>query len=109
MPHIPSTHIFKMAAKTAKTDREQMKKAILTMSFGKHCAHILIKLSPLVLTNTNVGLYCVFDRFVLLHISPIFTQETHTLCVFDRLPVVSWRQAKYKQMYGLKSTLTVSR
>ena len=36
-------------------------------------------------------------------------QETHTLCVFDRLPVVSWRRAKYKQMYGLKSTLTVSR
>ena len=35
-------------------------------------------------------------------------QETHTLCVFDRLPVVSWRRAKYKQMYGLKSTLTVS-
>ena len=32
-------------------------------------------------------------------------QETHTLCVFDRLPVVSWRRAKYKQMYGLKSTL----
>ena len=29
--HIPSTHIFKMAAKTAKTDREQMKKAILTV------------------------------------------------------------------------------
>ena len=41
---------------------------------------------------------------------PLFaTQETHTLCVFDRLPVVSWRRAKYKQMYGLKSTLTVSR
>ena len=37
------------------------------------------------------------------------SQETHTLCVFDRLPVVSWRRAKYKQMYGLKSTLTVSR
>ena len=36
-------------------------------------------------------------------------QETHTLCVFDQLPVVSWRRAKYKQMYGLKSTLTVSR
>ena len=36
-------------------------------------------------------------------------QETHTLCVFDRLPVVSWRRAKYKQMYGLKSTLTVFR
>ena len=35
-------------------------------------------------------------------------QETHTLCVFDRLPVVSWRRAKYKQMYELKSTLTVS-
>ena len=40
------------------------------------------------------------------HRSP---QETHTLCVFDQLPVVSWRRAKYKQMYGLKSTLTVSR
>ena len=40
------------------------------------------------------------------HVRP---QETHTLCVFDRLPVVSWRRAKYKQMYGLKSTLTVSR
>ena len=39
----------------------------------------------------------------------IFAQETHTLCVFDRLPEVSWRRAKYKQMYGLKSTLTVSR
>ena len=39
----------------------------------------------------------------------ISTQETHTLCVFDQLPVVSWRRAKYKQMYGLKSTLTVSR
>ena len=39
----------------------------------------------------------------------IWPQETHTLCVFDRLPVVSWRRAKYKQMYGLKSTLTVSR
>ena len=37
------------------------------------------------------------------------TQETHTRCVFDRLPVVSWRRVKYKQMYGLKSTLTVSR
>ena len=37
------------------------------------------------------------------------SQETHTLCVFDQLPVVSWRRAKYKQMYGLKSTLTVSR
>ena len=36
-------------------------------------------------------------------------QETHTLCVFDQLPVVSRRRAKYKQMYGLKSTLTVSR
>ena len=36
-------------------------------------------------------------------------QETHTLGVFDQLPVVSWRRAKYKQMYGLKSTLTVSR
>ena len=36
-------------------------------------------------------------------------QETHTLCVFDWLPMVSWRRAKYKQMYGLKSTLTVSR
>ena len=32
-------------------------------------------------------------------------QETHTLCVFDRLPVVSWRRAKYKQMYGLKKPL----
>ena len=41
-----------------------------------------------------------------VHLIP---QETHTLCVFDRLPVVSWRRAKYKQMYGLKSTLTVSR
>ena len=40
---------------------------------------------------------------------PHSPQETHTLCVFDRLPVVSWRRAKYKQMYGLKSTLTVSR
>ena len=27
---------------------------------------------------------------------------------FYWLPVVSWRRAKYKQMYGLKSTLTVS-
>ena len=36
-------------------------------------------------------------------------QETHTLFVFDRLPVVSWHRVKYKQMYGLKSTLTVSR
>ena len=41
--------------------------------------------------------------------SLVQAQETHTLCVFDRLPVVSWRRAKYKQMYGLKSTLTVSR
>ena len=40
---------------------------------------------------------------------PVTSQETHTLCVFDRLPVVSWRRAKCKQMYGLKSTLTVSR
>ena len=40
---------------------------------------------------------------------PLPPQETHTLCVFDQLPVVSWRRAKYKQMYGLKSTLTVSR
>ena len=39
----------------------------------------------------------------------VLPQETHTLCVFDQLPVVSWRRAKYKQMYGLKSTLTVSR
>ena len=39
----------------------------------------------------------------------VLPQDTHTLCVFDRLPVVSWRRAKYKQMYGLKSTLTVSR
>ena len=39
----------------------------------------------------------------------LISQETHTLCVFDQLPVVSWRRAKYKQMYGLKSTLTVSR
>ena len=39
----------------------------------------------------------------------VLSQETHTLCVFDQLPVVSWRRAKYKQMYGLKSTLTVSR
>ena len=53
------------------------------MSFGKHCAHILIKLSPLVLTNTNVGLYCVFDRFVLLHISPIFT-------VFIAFSILFW-------------------
>ena len=42
-------------------------------------------------------------------LSLVASQETHTLCVFDRLPVVSWRRAKYKQMYGLKSTLTVSR
>ena len=47
---------------------------------------------------------CVFDRLPV-----VSSQETHTLCVFDRLPVVSWRRAKYKQMYGLKSTLTVSR
>ena len=31
MLHIPSTDILKMAAKTAKTDQEQMKKAILTV------------------------------------------------------------------------------
>ena len=31
MLHIPSTNIFKMAANTTKTDREQMKKAILTV------------------------------------------------------------------------------
>ena len=41
--------------------------------------------------------------------NPDRPQETHTLCVFNQLPVVSWRRAKYKQMYGLKSTLTVSR
>ena len=40
---------------------------------------------------------------------PEYAKETHTLCVFYGLPVVSWRRAKYKQMYGLKSTLTVSR
>ena len=38
----------------------------------------------------------------------IKSQETHTLCVFDQLPVVSWRRAKYKQMYGLKSTKLIS-
>ena len=43
------------------------------------------------------------------HATVIAPQETHTLCVFDQLPVVSWRREKYKQMYGLKSTLTVSR
>ena len=37
----------------------------------------------------------------------VVPQETHTLCVFYRLPVVSWQQVKYKQVYGLKSTLTV--
>ena len=42
------------------------------MSFGKHCAHILIKLSPYE-HQCRVGLHCVFDRFVLLHISPILT------------------------------------
>ena len=58
-----------------------------------------------------------FDLFLILDLpslisckcSRFIAQETHTLCVFDRLPVVSWRRAKYKQMYGLKSTLTVSR
>ena len=41
----------------------------------------------------------------------ITTGNPYSMCVrvFDQLPVVSWRRAKYKQMYGLKSTLTVSR
>ena len=49
------------------------------------------------------------DRSGVFSSQALTPQETHTLCVFDRLPVVSWRRAKYKQMYGLKSTLTVSR
>ena len=38
------------------------------------------------------------------------TGNPYSMCVrvLDQLPVVSWRRAKYKQMYGLKSTLTVS-
>ena len=48
-------------------------------------------------------------RLLKIYGIPDKPQETHTLCVFDQLPVVSWRRAKYKQMYGLKSTLTVSR
>ena len=59
------------------------------------------------LTNTNITTKEMSHLKNGLHHS--FAQETHTLCVFDRLPVVSLRRAKYKQMYGLNSTLTVSR
>ena len=40
MPHIPSTNIFKVAAKTAKTDGEQMKKAILTVDSKSKFHHL---------------------------------------------------------------------
>ena len=39
----------------------------------------------------------------------IAISNPYSIYVFYRLPVVSWRQAKYKQTYGLKSTLMVSR
>ena len=77
--------------------------------FRCHQGTVCSGLEGLCILTKRLAYPCRYFDMIHLFARPVPAQETHTLCVFDRLPVVSWRRAKYKQMYGLKSTLTVSR